>query len=175
MNSRVNWPDQRHKAVLQITPACRVGFFHLTSGLSLNDVPILTTELVTLSSISKHQHPLSIAEPSRGPYFLTLTPSSHSSGLIVGVPSIRDALAKNSSSCSTVHQHFCAVSGKRIRIATYTHRMRNRRRVSRCASPTSSHAPCCANQKTSSASAPKPSSVVLRVIVLQRGCQHEDI
>ena len=27
MNSRVSWPDQRHKAVLPITPACRVGFF----------------------------------------------------------------------------------------------------------------------------------------------------
>ena len=56
-----------------------------------------------------------------------------------------------------------------------THRMRNGRRVSRCASPTSSHAPCCANQKASTASAPKPSSVVPRVIVLQRGCQNEDI
>ena len=31
MNSRVRWPDQRHKAVLPITPACRVGFF--TRGL----------------------------------------------------------------------------------------------------------------------------------------------
>ena len=90
------------------------------------------------------------------------------------MPSIRDSLSKNSSSCSTVLRHFCAVSGTRIRIATYTHRMRNRRRVSCCASPTSSHAPCCANQKTSSASAPKPSSVVLRAIVLQRGCQNED-
>ena len=131
--------------------------------MSLNDLPILTRELVTFSSISKHEHPLSIAGHKSWTLLSDVDPVFSFKWI--------DCLCRQ----SVIHGPRIVLSAQvsfDIFVLFQAREYGLPRTRTGCeigvaylAAQVRSHAPCCANQKTSSASAPKPSSVVLRVIV----------